>query len=87
MQHVAHRAGDCLMAKWSGRGIPPTRRKLHKWRQAQLKARQAELKAQRQEVAGLDASYRGIKRAIINEDRFVALWTDEPILWMEAEGG
>lgn len=73
------------MARWSGRGIPPTRRKLHKWRQAQLKAKQAEAKAQRQELASLDASYRGIKRAIINEDRFAFLWTDEPIQWMEAE--
>jgi hypothetical protein len=62
------------MAKWSGKGIPPTRRKLHRWRVAQLKARQAELKAQRQEVAGLDASYRGIKRAILNPETFDRLW-------------
>lgn len=62
------------MARWSGRGIPPTRRKLHRWRQAQLKERQAELKALRQETAGLDASYRSIKRAIINEEKFDALW-------------
>ena len=62
------------MAKWSGKGIPPTRRKLHRWRQAQLKARQAEQKALRQEVAGLDASYRGIKRAILNPERFDELW-------------
>lgn len=65
------------MAKWSGKGIPPTRRKLHRWRVAQLKAREAELKSQRQETSGLDASYRGIKRAILNPERFVALWTDE----------
>lgn len=62
------------MSKWSGRGIPPTRRKLHRWRQAQLKARQAEQKALRQETAGLDASYRQIKRAVINEERFEKLW-------------
>jgi len=62
------------MSKWSGKGIPPTRRKLHRWRVAQLKARQAELKAQRQETAGLDSSYRGIKRAILNEERFDELW-------------
>lgn len=62
------------MAKWSGKGIPPTRRKLHRWRQAQLKARQAEQKALRQEVAGLDASYRATKRAILNPERFDELW-------------
>lgn len=67
------------MAKWSGRGQPPTRRKLHRWRQAQLKARQAELKALRQETVGLDSSYRSIKRAILNPDRFAELWTDEAI--------
>lgn len=62
------------MAKWSGRGIPPTRRKLHAWRKAQLLQRKADEKAQRQEVAGLDASYRPIRKAIINETRFEELW-------------
>ena len=65
------------MAKWSGRGIPPTRRKLHRWRIAQLKLREAELKSRRQEVSGLDASYRATKRAILNPDRFVTLWCSE----------
>lgn len=62
------------MAKWSGKGIPPTRRKLHRWRVAQLKIRTAELKALQQETVGLDASYRGIRRAILNPDRFDDLW-------------
>jgi hypothetical protein len=62
------------MSKWSGKGIPPTRKKLHRWRVAQLKARQAEAKALRQETAGLDSSYRPIKRAILNPDRFDELW-------------
>ena len=62
------------MSKWSGRGIPPTRRKLHRWRKAQLLERAAELKAARAEVAGLDSSYRSIKKAILNEDRFEELW-------------
>lgn len=62
------------MGQWSGRGIPPTRRKLHRWRQAQLRERQAEQKALRQEAAGLDASYRQIKRAVINEERFDEMW-------------
>lgn len=63
------------MGAWSGRGIPPTRRKLHRWRKAQLLQRKADEKALRQETAGLDASYRSIKRAIVNEARFEELWT------------
>lgn len=62
------------MAKWSGKGIPPTRRKLHAWRKAQLLQRKAEEKVARAEVAGLDSSYRTIKRAILNPERFEELW-------------
>lgn len=62
------------MAKWSGQGIPPTRRKLHRWRKAQLLQRKADEKALRQEVAGLDASYRSIRKAILSPDRFEELW-------------
>lgn len=65
------------MSKWSGRGIPPTRRKLHRWRVAQLKAREAELKSARQETSGLDASYRNTSRAILNPDRFEELWCSD----------
>ena len=39
--------------------------------------RAAELKAARAEVAGLDSSYRSIKKAILNPDRFCELWTEE----------
>ena len=63
------------MSKWSGKGIPPTRRKLHRWRKAQLLEKKAQEKAARQEFAGLDASYREIKRAILNPERFERMWT------------
>lgn len=34
------------MAKWSGNGIPNTRRKLHRFREAQRKLRLSELREQ-----------------------------------------
>lgn len=46
------------MGKWSGRGIPPTRRKLHAWRQKQYLERQEDLAAQRAFDRELDESAR-----------------------------
>ena len=62
------------MAKWSGRGIPPTRRKLVRWRQAQEKARLL-VKPDGKGVARMDGSWnKRVRGAIINAERFERLW-------------
>jgi hypothetical protein len=43
------------MAKWSGRGIPPTRKKLHRWRES---LRRDEIAADKE----MDAMYASIER-------------------------
>lgn len=62
------------MSKWSGVGIPPTRRKLHRYRQKQILEAKANRKADRKEAAALEASFRHARRAIINPERFEELW-------------
>lgn len=65
------------MAKWSGVGIPPTRKKLHRFRRAQVLQAKVDAKLDRSEAAQREASYRTIRRAIVNEERFVSLWCGE----------
>lgn len=65
------------MAKWSGVGIPPTRKKLHRFRRAQVLQAKVDAKLDRAEAAQREASYRTIRRAIVNPERFITLWTDE----------
>lgn len=62
------------MSKWSGRGIPPTRRKLHRLRKQQILEAKAERKAERAESSSLEASYRNTRKAILNPERFDELW-------------
>lgn len=64
------------MARWSGRGIPPTRRKLHRWRAEQLRAKQADAKEQRSMLSKFDFSWnKKARKVIINAERFENLWT------------
>ena len=46
------------MAKWSGKGIPPTRRKLHQWRLKQQQLRQEDLDARKELDQKLEESAR-----------------------------
>jgi hypothetical protein len=62
------------MSKWSGVGIPPTRKKLHKLRQRLVLERKADRKSTRAEAAALEASFRSHRRAIVNPERFEELW-------------
>ena len=62
------------MSKWSGRGIPPTRRKLHRLRKQKVLEAKAERKAERQETAALESTFRHARRAIVNPERFDELW-------------
>lgn len=62
------------MAKWSGVGIPNTRRKLHRLRKKQILEAKADRKSSRAEAAALESSFRSIRRAIINPERFEELW-------------
>ena len=62
------------MAKWSGRGIPPTRKKLHRWRLAQEKARLLE-RPDGKSGTRLDHSWsKRVRGAIVNPARFEELW-------------
>ena len=63
------------MAKWSGRGIPPTRRKLHRVRAQILKERQNGAKVARAEAARWEFLWnKTTRRAITNPERFEELW-------------
>ena len=62
------------MAKWSGRGIPPTRRKLIRWRIAQEKARML-TRPDSKGGARMDQSWnKRVRGAVINPERFERLW-------------
>jgi hypothetical protein len=64
------------MARWSGRGIPPTRRKLHRFRQEQMRERAADAKEQRSMIAKFDFSWnKKARKVIINPERFEEMWT------------
>ena len=62
------------MAQWSGRGIPPTRKKLHRWRTAQEKARQFERPDGKGDGSRRDNSWnKRVRGAIVNPARFEEL--------------
>ena len=64
------------MGQWSGRGIPPTRRKLHRWRAAEAKLQAAEVSDAKRDVSSFDYSWNKRTRgAIVNAARFEELWT------------
>jgi len=61
------------VAQWSGRGIPPTRKKLHRWRLSQEKARL--LTRPDGKKTSYDASWqKRVRGSIVNPERFVELW-------------
>ena len=72
MRAVEH---GVLMARWSGRGIPPTRRQLHRFRQAQVKERAADAKEQKSMLSKFDFSWnKKARKVIINAEQFERLW-------------
>lgn len=63
------------MAKWSGRGIPPTRRKLHRLRKALVLQRKRDAKDVRSEDQRREYTWgKQTRGAIINPNRFDELW-------------
>lgn len=63
------------MAKWSGRGIPPTRRKLHRLRRALVLERRREAKEQKSELQRREYIWsRKTRKVIFNAERFDELW-------------
>jgi len=57
------------MGKWSGRGIPPTRRKLHRYRLAAEGERAAERKDGQVDQSRFDREWRRMKG-----DRVLEVW-------------
>lgn len=63
------------MGAWSGRGIPPTRRKLHRMRAALLKERKNGTKASAAEASRWDYSWaKKTRKSITNPERFERMW-------------
>ncbi len=63
------------MGKWGGRGIPPTRRKIHRLRVARIKADKQEAVDRRSDAAYRDYTWsRRVRRTIVNPERFEELW-------------
>lgn len=63
------------MAKWSGKGIPPTRKKLHRLRRALILQRKKDAKAERAELQRREYTWGKQSRgAVINPERFDELW-------------
>lgn len=63
------------MAAWSGRGIPPTRRKLHRFREAAIRQRKAETAEHRADESRRDYTWsKKTRKAIVNPERFETLW-------------
>jgi len=46
------------MGKWSGNGVPPTRKKLHRWREALRQERAADEKMRQAALSSLEATSR-----------------------------
>lgn len=63
------------MSKWSGRGNPPTRKKLHRLRRAIILQKKADAKAERTEQQRWEYKWGKLTRgAVINPERFDELW-------------
>lgn len=69
------------MGAWSGRGIPPTRRKLHRLREQMERERVAELKEQAQEKGLGIREWRRIEKQAemsgVSLESFWRRWVDE----------
>ena len=64
------------MAQWSGRGIPPTRKKLHRLRATLIKERKNGAKEARAEQSRWDFLWHKTTRgAVINPEKFEEMWT------------
>jgi hypothetical protein len=63
------------MGKWSGRGSPPTRKKLHRVRQELVRERKTSATDQRAEQSRRDYTWSKLTRkAITNPARFEEMW-------------
>lgn len=64
------------MSKWSGRGIPPTRRKLHRMRAQMVRERREDAREARAEDSRREFTWSKLTRkTIVNPARFEELWT------------
>lgn len=62
------------MARWSGKGIPPTRKKLHRYREQQRLEREQAIKDSRIDIGRFEREWRRLKA-----DRLLEVWGDSDV--------